>query len=228
MFYIKKYYRKCLLVITILIIIILLFNLKNIFNKKIEPDNSDIIKENSEFFEIKESVKENKKSLKFNIKGAVANPGVYEFSEGERVIDAINKSGGLLENSDTSVINLSKNLIDEMVIVIYTKDEVNEMKGSNVIIQYVEKECNCPKLLNDACITNNEKKEENNVENKKISLNNATLEELQTLTGIGKSKAEAIIKYREDNNGFKEINEIMNISGIGESLFEKIKDNISL
>ena len=148
MFYIKKYYRKCLLVITILIIIILLFNLKNIFNKKIEPDNSDIIKENSEFFEIKESVKENKKSLKINIKGAVANPGVYEFSEGERVIDAINKSGGLLENSDTSVINLSKNLIDEMVIVIYTKDEVNEMKGSNVIVQYVEKECNCHKLLN--------------------------------------------------------------------------------
>ena len=68
----------------------------------------------------------------------------------------------------------------------------------------------------------------NNKSDNKVSLNNATLEELMTLSGIGESKAKAIIKYREEENVFKSIEDIMNISGIGTSLFEKIKDNITI
>ncbi len=226
MHYIKKYFRKTILIAIPLSIIIVLI----IFTTK--KEQKEVITQ--EPIEKLEQVKEEKIiSKKFNIKGAVNSPGVYEFDDGERVIDAIEKSGGLLENANTSVINLSKNLFDEMVIVIYTNEEVNEMKEKNIIIQYVEKECNCPKLTNDACITSNDDKQENNNENeknenKKISLNNASLEELQNISGIGKSKAEAIIKYREENNGFKDISELMNIKGIGESIFEKIKDSITI
>lgn len=222
MYYIKKYYKYAIIVIPIIISIILIIFLSN--NKKKE-ETIDVKIEDKV---VKEEKQEKINLKKINIKGAVQNPGVYEFKEGERVADAIEKSGGLLENANTSVINLSKNLFDEMVIVIYTNEEVNEMKGQNVIVQYVEKECECPKLLNDACITNNENNQKTNEKGKKISLNNATLEELQTLTGIGKSKAEAIIKYREENNGFKDINELMNIKGIGESMLEKIKDDITI
>ena len=60
------------------------------------------------------------------------------------------------------------------------------------------------------------------------NINKASKEELMTLTGIGESKAIAIIKYREDNNGFKDISEIMNVSGIGEALYNKIKDSITV
>ena len=131
MIYVKKYYRK---VIIILIPFLVLFIFIQLYKNKTENViNSDLIEKNDEKL-IDENINYDKK---INIKGAVVNPGVYSFIEGERVIDAINKSGGLLENADTSVINLSKNLFDEMVIVIYTVDEVNEMRGNNILIQYV-------------------------------------------------------------------------------------------
>lgn len=183
--------------------------------------------------------------IKINIKGAVANPGVYELDSDSRVIDAINISGGLLDNSDTSILNLSKKLKDEDVIIIYTDKEVKEIKEGNVVIEYIEKECNCTDVSNSACIdpdsliSNNVHKDDNstkeeinanintNNSNSKVSINTATLEELQTLTGIGKSKAEAIIEYRATNGLFKTIEDIKNVSGIGDAAFEKIKDSIT-
>ena len=174
--------------------------------------------------------------IKINIKGAVVNSGVYELDSGSRVIDAINISGGLLKNADTSILNLSKKLKDEDVVVIYTSEEVKKIKEGNVIIQYIEKECNCPDVENSACIdldsliSNNIKKDNDNETSNnisKISINTATLEQLQTLDGIGKSKAEAIIEYRTKNGLFKTIEDIKNVSGIGDAAFEKIKDNIT-
>lgn len=226
MIYIKKYYRKAITILGPLIILIIIGYLITIKNK--EPiDVVDELLINDQTIDPK-----NSNDIKVNIKGAVVNPGVYNFENGERVIDAIEKSGGLLENADTSVINLSKNLFDEMVIVIYTYDEVQAMKGNNVLIQYVEQECNCPKLENDACLVNNDKSNNNSngnsITNQKVSLNTATIEELQTLTGIGSSKAMSIIKYREEHGNFTKIEDIMNVTGIGEKVFEKIKDNITV
>lgn len=219
MIYVKKYYRK---VIIILIPFLVLFIFIQLYKNKTENViNSDLIEKNDEKL-IDENINYDKK---INIKGAVVNPGVYSFIEGERVIDAINKSGGLLENADTSVINLSKNLFDEMVIVIYTVDEVNEMRGNNILIQYVEKDCNCPSLSNDACLSNDSVKKSGS---SKISINNASIEELTSLSGIGESKARAIIEYRSEHGLFSNIEEILNVSGIGEALFEKIKDNITI
>lgn len=219
MLYLKKYYRK-------IIIILISFLILMVFIQMYKNENNIVINENytsDNETELIDNVDNHEKKL--NIKGAVVNPGVYSFNEGERVIDAINKSGGLLENADTSVINLSKNLFDEMVIVVYTVDEVNEMKGKNILIQYVEKECNCPTLSNDACLSNDSVKES---DSSKISINNASVEELTKLSGIGESKAKSIVEYRNEHGFFSSIDEILNVSGIGEALFEKIKDNITI
>lgn len=231
--YIKKYYRKIIIIIIPLIIMLLI-----LFYILIINNNHNINFEKEESLLSENNIIENSdNSIKVNIKGAVVNPGVYSLSAEDRVIDVIEKSGGLLENADTSVINLSKRLFDEMVIIIYTADEIREMKENNVIIQYVEKECDCPSLNNDACITNdkvnvddsiNNIESDNSIKNNRISINTASIEQLQTLSGIGLSKATAIVEYREENGLFSKIEDIVNVSGIGESVFEKIKDNITL
>lgn len=168
-----------------------------------------------------------------DIKGEVAIPGVYEIEEGKKVIDVINLAGGFTEQADTSLINLAKQITNEMVIIIYSKDEVKKARENDEIIKVVEKECICPQITNDACL--NKEDETANIENetikkedKLVNLNTASLEELQTLTGIGESKAKAIIEYREDNDGFKNIEELKEVSGIGEALYEKIKNNITV
>lgn len=162
------------------------------------------------------------------VKGSVKVPGVYEVKKGSRVSDLIHEAGGLLDNADTSIINLSKELEDEMVVVIYNDEETNEMRKGSTSVKYIERQCVCPILENDACIE--EVISNNSIDNKTglVSLNTGTIEELMTLPGIGESKAKLIIKYRDENGGFKKIEDIMNVKGIGESMFEKIKSYIML
>ena len=165
------------------------------------------------------------------IKGAVKYPNVYQIKVGSIVYDLIEKSGGLLENSDTSVNNLAKKLQDEDVVIIYTKEELNKLTQGITAVKYIEKECICPKITNNSCLDKNyilDKTDSLINISKKISLNSSTKEELMTLKGIGEAKAIKIIEYRENNNGFKSIEEIMNISGIGKSIYEKIKNSITL
>lgn len=221
MFYLKKYRY---IILSGLLIIVFLF-----FNK-----NSDEIELTSDLsLEIKEEVTEEipkEEKIKVDIKGAVKNPGVYEINSNGRVADAIEISGGLTNDADTSTINLSKNLTDEMVIIIYTKEEVEEMLKGSTSIKYIEKECICPEIENDACIDNviDNKPDTNTSNEQKVSLNSATIDELMQLPGIGEVKAKAIIAYREKNGGFKSIEELLEVNGIGESTFNKIKDQLSL
>lgn len=221
MFYLKKYRY---IILSGLLIIVFLF-----FNK-----NSDEIELTSDLsLEIKEEVTEEipkEEKIKVDIKGAVKNPGVYEINSNGRVADAIEISGGLTNDADTSTINLSKNLTDEMVIIIYTKEEVEEMLKGSTSIKYIEKECICPEIENDACIDNviDNKPDTNTSNEQKVSLNSATIDELMQLPGIGEVKAKAIIAYREKNGGFKTIEELLEVNGIGESTFNKIKDQLSL
>ena len=176
--------------------------------------------------ESKEEIVENKK-IKIDIKGEILNPGVYQLKENDRVSDAINVAGGLTENADTELINLSKTLKDEMVIIIYNKNEIEKIRQESdkkeTIVKYIEKKCTCPDTTNDACIKNAEE-----TKDKKVSINTATVEELMTVDGIGESKAKAIVKYRETNGNFETIEDIKNVSGIGESTFEKFKDYITV
>lgn len=174
---------------------------------------------------------------KVDIKGAVKKSGVYELKSDSRIIDVINLAGGLTENADTSVTNLSKYIKDEMVIVIYTKDEVLNFK--TVIEEEKEEENKCiiynEIIQNDSCkdnVTNNDTKldEENtNVEvDIKVSINTADIDLLMTIPGIGESKAKSIIEYREKEGLFTTIQDITNVSGIGEKLFESIKEYITV
>lgn len=233
-FFYKYKYQIMLGVVLILIVtgigVVLYFNDKEVIpEEKIEEVSILDTK-------VDEPVIETEK-IKINIKGAIASPGVYELDSDSRAIDAINISGGLLKDADTSILNLSKKLKDEDVIIIYTKEEVKKIKEGNVVIEYIEKECNCPDVENSACIDpdslisdnvnkDNSLNEETNNDSK-ISINTATLEQLQTLDGIGKSKAEAIMEYRTKNGLFKTIEDIKNVSGIGDAAFEKIKDSIT-
>jgi len=165
-----------------------------------------------------------------DIKGSVNNPGVYEVDCDKRVIDVINIAGGLTDNADTTILNLSKKVKDEMYIIVYSNDEIKEYKQkllpSKEIIKQVEEKIICPDNSNDACEkTNNTSKKEDTKADGKININIASKDELMTLTGIGESKADKIIEYR-NNNKFNSVEDIKNISGIGESIFNKIKDNI--
>ena len=200
--------------ISILMIVISIFCLFD--NKKIEADT----------IEKKESTYE---TLYVDIKGAVNNPGVYEMNEGSRVIDVIEEAGGLRDDADTSIINLSKQVEDEMYIIIYTKDEIMSFKEriipSKKIVTEIEEKIICPDTDNDACIGKNDGK--NSSLNSKVNINTASKEELMLIPGIGESKANSIIEYRENNN-FTDISEIMNVSGIGESIYDKIKDYIEV
>ncbi len=167
--------------------------------------------------------------IKVEIKGAISKPGVYQLKSNSRVQDLVDVSGGLNNNADISIINLSKKLEDEMVVIIYNKEEIKEMVKGNTSIKYIEKECICPMLENDGCFDNYITNEESIINDTgKISLNTATIEELLTLPGIGETKAKSIIKYREEVGSFKNIEEIMNIKGIGKTTFEKFKDYLTL
>ena len=145
-----------------------------------------------------------------------------------RVIDAIELAGGLTNNADTSVINLSKKLTDEMVIIIYSKNQVKNFESTKEKEKVVQDKCiqeNENALKNDACIVEEKTKDTNTIQGK-VNINTASLEELQTLPGVGESKAKSIIEYREKQK-FKTIEDIKNVTGIGDSLFAKIKENIT-
>ena len=157
----------------------------------------------------------------------VVNSGVVEIDSNSRVIDALNEAGGLLDGSNTEYLNLSKKLKDGDVIIVYSNEYIESLKKEKVI--YIELPCECPDKINDGCITNEIVNEEiNSKSNTLISINTGTKEELMTLPGIGESKADAIIKYRNESNGFNTLEDIMNVSGIGEAAYSKIKDYIRL
>ena len=226
---IKKYYMYIIFAIIIIVLFIsILFMVPTnheeqvqIPEVKLEQNYEDIVSE----------------KVKIDIKGNIANPGVYELEKGSRVIDAINLAGGLLEDSNTDLINLSGQLTDEMVIIIYTNEQIEKYQNDNKKIEYVYIEVPaCPDQINDACInkkasdSSETSKEQSNVEQKaeKISLNQATIQDLTNLSGIGEKKAKDIIDYRNENGLFESIEDIKNVSGIGEALFEKIKDFITI
>jgi len=155
-----------------------------------------------------------------DVKGAVKDPGVYLVSEGERVIDAIEKAGGLKKNANTTNINLSKRLVSEMVVVVYTDSEIK--KGKKGL--ECDTKCDCEVIEINNCIESEIK----DTQSTKVNINKASVEELMKLSGVGESKANAIVTYREENGNFKSIAEIKNVSGIGDALFESIKDGITV
>lgn len=142
-----------------------------------------------------------------DIKGEVKVPGVYEMDPDSRVIDCIEKAGGFLEDAEQKSVNLAQRIEDQMVIYIPFKGEELEDLG----------------LVEVAGTVN-----ESSSKSQKVNLNKASIEELKTLNGIGDSKAASIISYREEQGYFQKIEDIKNVSGIGEATFEKLKDEIEV
>ena len=162
--------------------------------------------------------------IQVDIKGQINYPGIYKVDSNLRVMDVIKLAGDLTENADTSVINLSKKVTDEMVIIIYSKEEVTDFKKTKEIEKQVEERCiqkDENSLVNDACINSA-------TSNGKININTASIDELKNLTGIGDKKAKDIISYREKNGLFTSIEDIMKVSGIGEANFAQIKEDITV
>jgi len=207
-----------LTIIIFIIIICYIFYLKQNLNQKkyenIESKEEVIIKEN-------ETKTEVNNTCTIDIKGAIKKPGVYKTECQNTISDIISLSGGLTSEADTSIINLAKKIEDEMVIIIYTKEEVKNSNIKDTVIKIVEKECICPNIENDGCI--NDQIEDNIGTNDLLNINTATKEELTTIPGIGESKAKSIIDYREKNGQFKSIEDLLNVEGIGEKLYEQIK-----
>lgn len=222
--FIKKHKGK------LFILLFILFTVFTIYDTySMESESETEIKTEPEVSE-KEEKKEKEIKVLVDVKGEVNTPGVYDLTDNNTVMDAINKAGGLTKNSDTSNLNLSKKLEDEMVIIVYSKSEIKKMEEPKV---------QCPPC-NDACIKEEdekaklntsketESKEESKTVTGKVNINSATASELQSLNGIGEAKAKAIIEYREKNGNFEKIEDIKNVSGIGDSVYEKIKDNITI
>lgn len=160
--------------------------------------------------------------IKVDLKGYVKKPGVYEVENETIVNDLIKLAGGLKTNATTENINLSKKLKDEDVVIILSKTELKKQQQSSTVLPTGSTSTN---VKSESSAPTTSTSVEN--ANRKVCLNTASKEELMTLTGIGESKALAIIEYRT-NTSFKDITEIMNVSGIGESVYEKIKDSITV
>ena len=140
--------------------------------------------------------------------GEVANPGIYELPAGSRIYEAVKAAGGFTENAAEESVNLASPIEDGVQIRIYSKDEAETLAAGAAPFDGFE--------------ASGEGKEP------VVNLNTATKEELMTLSGIGESRAEDIIRYREENGGFQNIEDIMKVSGIKDAAFQKIKDRITV
>ncbi|WP_068674376.1 helix-hairpin-helix domain-containing protein [Oceanobacillus sp. Castelsardo] len=142
-------------------------------------------------------------TLFVDVKGAVEQPGVYEMTEENRVKDVIEKAGGLTKDADQSQVNLAQKVHDEMIIIV-------------------------PELLNLNMDSGQTAQNVSGNISGKVRINYATQDEIETLPGIGPSKAQAIIQHREEFGLFQSVEDLLDISGIGEKTLENMKDNIQL
>ncbi len=212
---IRKNYRLIFLVVFFLTIMVFVFiKFKLLENKYEVVENNDLETTNID------SKQEKSTTCMIDIKGAIKNPGVYTTSCNDNVSDIIRLAGGLTEEADTSVTNLAKQVTNEMVIIIYTKEEVKNSNVVDTVVKVVEQECVCPNIQNDGCINN--QITDTIGGSQLININTATLEELKKIPGIGDTKAQAIINYRNANGNFKTIEDIKKVDGIGSKLYEEI------
>lgn len=231
-----KFFENKLIITTTIAFLLIILICLSIYSIKISNKNNDILCENNEDIDNNAEVALNNeiKKMYVDIKGAVKKPGVYQVNEENIINDVINLAGGLLDKAYVENINLSKKVQDELVIYVYTKDEIkknnlqeNQTCSSN---NYIITECTENKVSIITSNENNENNENNNssVSSSLININIASIEELTTLPGIGESKAQNIINYREENGYFKTIDEIKNVNGIGESTFDQLKKYITV
>lgn len=208
---IRKHVTKEKIIITVVILVISIIGLKLFLSKnaaKVDQFEEVVLTDTTDL--IAETEKENNDVVKMyvDIKGAVKLPGMYEVTSDMRVLNVIDMAGGLKETADDSQVNFSQRIEDQMVIYIPVEgEELSEtaIAGTNSNTANISKD-----------------------EDGKVNLNQATKEELMTLSGVGEKKAEKIIEYREENGSFKTIEDLKNVNGFGEKSFESLEKYISI
>lgn len=202
--------RNLTIFIVAVVLIIISLNIYKDNKSKIFMDEymEDIFVEESDILVSKTGdtdifLEEPKRIIHVEIKGEVKNPDVYEIEEGSIIKDLIDKAGGLTEKANIEKINRAKKVNDNELIIITNDSNIDEVSGSNFVNTTEE-------------------------ESGKININTSDLSKLKEIPGVGDVKAKSIIDYREKNGGFKSIEDIKNIDGIGDKTFEKIKDSITI
>lgn len=161
--------------------------------------NTEVLDEVSAEFADDTEEKTQQATMFIHVCGAVVCPGVYEMPHGSRVYEAIAMAGGMLPEADENYLNLADVLLDGKKIQVLTKEETQKQSNASAV-----------------------------TEDGRVNINTATVKELTQLTGIGDSRAEAIVSYRDENGAFQSVEQIKQVSGIKDGLFQKIKEKITV
>lgn len=216
----KKIIGLAIITIIIFIVSIFLYKQKSSNAFKEEYMTEIFEEESNDNMEYTETLEEdtsiiNEDSIDRNkiiveIKGEVAKPDVYQLEEGSIIKDLIDMAGGVTEEADLSRINRAEELLNHELIII---GNINDETESSVVQN------------SSTSSSNGNNSDKGSI---LININTADLEQLKEITGIGNIKAQSIIDYREANGGFKSLEELKNVDGIGDKTFEKIKEQITL
>ena len=192
----------------ILIIVGIIYQIKQKNQENMEIDYQNIVVQEDENIDEKQDTLEEKEYIKIHIAGQVKNTGIIELEVGSRISDAIQKAGGITEFANLEEVNLAYSLEDGQKLYIPSIEEKN--------VEYITKE-NGENIIQVTNIVNSK-----NV----ININKANIEELESIPGVGPSMAQKIINYRIENGNFKTIEDLKNVSGIGDKKFESMKDYV--
>lgn len=196
---IKKHKNYILIAIAIIFAGLIYLCIPDKETEEITTNSAPTTEEKADTQQVNES-----KYVYIDIKGAVRSPGVYKLPLDARVQDVVKTAGGLTEEADSSKLNLAEKLKDEMSIYVYKKGE----QGSET--------------------STSESEQAGETTEKKININTASTSDLQTVPGIGESKATAIIEYREKEGLFQTIEDLQKVTGIGEKTIEKLKEYLDV
>ncbi|AOY76880.1 helix-hairpin-helix domain-containing protein [Clostridium formicaceticum] len=202
--------QKLIMIIFIVIVFAFIFYTNQLKRKKeiyilSESQQETVI----EYQESQNETKTRKPTIIVHVEGEVIQPGVYELPEESRVFHAIEAAGGLKSTADRKQVNLAKKILDEEKIYIPTEEE--NLPNSSL-----------DQVVSQATIVTT------SVGSNGLDINKASKEELESLPGIGNTLAQRIIDYRSEKGGFQRIEELQNVSGIGEKKFSEIKDKITV
>ena len=232
-----EFNKKQKIIIAIIGSMIIIAFLYYIYTKEDESviSTEEIVEENmventiGNLEENEETTKEDTDKIIVHVSGAVNKEGIVELEENSRISDAIDKAEGLKENADTKNINLAFKLEDGMKIYIPTIGESREQNKQNGQSQNQTLMDETSKYVTSSSGVVQEEQTNGQSEqkkNEKININTATQTQLETLPGIGPSTSLKIVNYRKENGKFKNIEEIKEVSGIGDVKYENIKDLI--
>ncbi|MDW8751076.1 helix-hairpin-helix domain-containing protein [Streptococcus suis] len=171
------------------------------------PQTEQTLSSQEQLEEVSTEASEEPTQLVIDVKGAVEKPGLYTLEAGARVNDAVEAAGGLTSQADPKSVNLAQKLSDEAVIYVASKGENISVVASTTASSAMSQEEKNTSIVN---------------------LNTATEADLQTISGIGAKRAADIIAYREANGGFKSVDDLNNVSGIGDKTMESIRPYVTV